>query len=96
MGDQMTSNRMYWVDAFSAKPYSGNPAVVCVISQELHDDQLQALAKEFNVSETAFISGGSGEYSIRWFTPTKELPLVGHATLAAAHVVLSELEPRFP
>jgi predicted PhzF superfamily epimerase YddE/YHI9 len=94
MGDQMTSNRMYWVDAFSAKPYSGNPAVVCVISQELHDDQLQALAKEFNVSETAFISGGGGEYLIRWFTPTKELPLVGHATLAAAHVVLSELEPR--
>ena len=84
---------VFWVDAFSAKPFGGNPAVVCVGIDGLSDTQLQHLASEFNVSESVFISGGHGEYSIRWFTPTKELPLVGHATLAAAHVVLSALEP---
>ena len=84
---------VFWVDAFSAEPFGGNPAVVCVGTDGLSDVQLQHLANEFNVSESVFISGGHGEYSIRWFTPTKELPLVGHATLAAAHVVLSALEP---
>lgn len=88
----MKSNQIFWVDAFSALPYRGNPAVVCVLEQDLRDERLQAMAKEFNVSETAFILKADDNYSIRWFTPTKELPLVGHATLAAAHVVLSELE----
>ena len=86
-------NDIFWVDAFSAAPFAGNPAVVCVGTERLSDAQLQHLANEFNVSESVFISGGDGEYSIRWFTPTKELALVGHATLAAAHVVLSVLEP---
>ena len=86
-------NDIFWVDAFSAEPFGGNPAVVCVGTDGLSDAQLQHLANEFNVSESVFIAGGDGEYSIRWFTPTKELALVGHATLAAAHVVLSVLEP---
>ncbi len=86
-------NDIFWVDAFSAEPFGGNPAVVCVGTDDLPDTQLQHLANEFNVSESVFISGDKGEYSIRWFTPTKELPLVGHATLAAAHVVFSSLEP---
>ena len=84
---------VFWVDAFSAEPFGGNPAVVCVGTDDLSDTQFQHLANEFNVSESVFISGDKGEYSIRWFTPTKELPLVGHATLAAAHVVFSSLEP---
>ena len=84
---------VFWVDAFSATPFGGNPAVVCIGTDVFSDTQLQHLANEFNVSESVFISGGDGEYSIRWFTPTKELPLVGHATLAAAHIVLSVLEP---
>ncbi len=84
---------VFWVDAFSAEPFGGNPAVVCVGIDDLSDTQLQHLANEFNVSESVFISGDKGEYVIRWFTPTKELPLVGHATLAAAHVVFSSLEP---
>ena len=88
----MKGNQIFWVDAFSAIPYRGNPAVVCVLEQELRDERLQAMAQEFNVSETAFILKADDNYSIRWFTPTKELPLVGHATLAAAHVVLSDLE----
>ena len=86
-------NDIFWVDAFSATPFGGNPAVVCIGTDVFSDTQLQHLANEFNVSESVFISGGDGEYSIRWFTPTKELPLVGHATLAAAHIVLSVLEP---
>ena len=85
---------VFWVDAFSAEPFGGNPAVVCVGIDDLSDTQLQHLANEFNVSESVFISGDKGEYFIRWFTPTKELPLVGHATLAAAHVVFSSLARR--
>lgn len=83
----------FWVDAFSATPFGGNPAAVCVGTDHLSKSQLQSLANEFNLSETTFIDGVDGRYSIRWFTPIKELPLVGHATLAAAHVVFSELEP---
>lgn len=66
-------NDIFWVDAFSAEPFGGNPAVVCVGTDGLSDAQLQHLANEFNVSESVFIAGGDGEYSIRWFTPTKEL-----------------------
>ena len=65
---------VFWVDAFSAEPYGGNPAVVCVGADDLSDMQLQHLANEFNVSESVFISGDKGEYSIRWFTPTKSFP----------------------
>jgi PhzF family phenazine biosynthesis protein len=83
----------FWVDAFSAAPFGGNPAVVCVLARELEDALLQNIAREFNVSETVFISRRGDGYDIRWFTPTVEVELVGHATLAAAHVVIGSLEP---
>ena len=86
--------RLFWVDAFSGGPFGGNPAVVCVTAEELVDDLKQAIASEVNLSETVFIRPQDEGYSIRWFTPTREVPLVGHATLAAAHIVLERLEPR--
>jgi predicted PhzF superfamily epimerase YddE/YHI9 len=81
------------VDAFSAAPFGGNPAVVCVLRHELHTNTLQSIAREFNVSETVFIARRFNDYEIRWFTPTVEVDLVGHATLAAAYVIIQELEP---
>jgi PhzF family phenazine biosynthesis protein len=85
----------FWVDAFSASPFGGNPAVVCVLERNLTDETLQKIAREFNVSETVFISrrGNHCDYDIRWFTPTVEVDLVGHATLAAAYVIMGDIEP---
>ncbi len=83
----------FWVDAFSEAPFGGNPAVVCVLARELDDVTLQNIAREFDLSETVFISRRDDGYDIRWFTPTVEVDLVGHATLAAAHVVIASLEP---
>jgi predicted PhzF superfamily epimerase YddE/YHI9 len=84
------------VDAFSEVPFKGNPAAVVLLHahDEISDAVLQAIAEELNLSETAFvrpIAGGdtSGEYSLRWFTPTNEVPLCGHATLASAHSLFS-------
>ncbi len=89
----MADVEFFWVDAFAEAAFSGNPAVVCVMREAIETDVLQAAAREFNVSESVFISGAEGRYGIRWFTPTRELPLVGHATLAAAHIVTTEIEP---
>lgn len=89
----MSQDKFFWVDAFSGMPFGGNPAVVCVLTDHRSDDYLQGLAAEFNVSESVFLLKSGDHYDIRWFTPIKELPLVGHASLAAAHVVLRELEP---
>lgn len=87
------AGEFFWIDAFADRPFSGNPAVVCLLWDAIAESSLQGLAREFNVSETCFLHGGEGEYAIRWFTPTRELPLVGHAMLAAAHAVLTCLEP---
>ncbi len=83
----------YIVDAFTDAVFSGNPAAVCPLDQWLPEATMAAIARENNLSETAFIVGESGAYAIRWFTPSIEVDLCGHATLAAAFVVFNFLEP---
>ncbi|HWA43951.1 MAG TPA: PhzF family phenazine biosynthesis protein [Hypericibacter adhaerens] len=84
---------LYLVDAFAERAFAGNPAAVCVLPAWPPESLLLAIAAELNLSETAFVVGSKGTYEIRWFTPTREVDLIGHATLAAAHVVLGEVEP---
>lgn len=85
---------IHHVDAFvTGGVFTGNPAAVCPLAEWLPDDILQAIAAENNLSETAFLVGGGGQYSIRWMTPALEVDLCGHATLASAHVVFTSLEP---
>ncbi|HET6950213.1 MAG TPA: PhzF family phenazine biosynthesis protein [Acidimicrobiales bacterium] len=76
------------VDSFTDTPYSGNPAAVCVLAGAAPVAWMQAVAAEMNVSETAFlVPRGDGDHDLRWFTPTTEVDLCGHATLASAHVL---------
>ncbi|MFA7260160.1 MAG: PhzF family phenazine biosynthesis protein [Aeromonas bestiarum] len=83
----MSIIRLFHVNAFSRQPFGGNPAVV-VLGPAQSDAQLQAMAAEFNLSETAFLSSlGAAHYRLRWFTPRVEVDLCGHGTLAAAHVL---------
>lgn len=85
----------YIVDAFSDRCFAGNPAAICLLTEQLTDAELQAIAAEFNLSETAFLQplDSAGEsWGLRWFTPTTEVRLCGHATLAAAHVLWRECE----
>lgn len=78
---------VYVVDAFTRRPFSGNPAAVCPLETWLPDAQMQAIAAEHNLAETAFVVNEPGGWRIRWFTPAVEVDLCGHATLAAAHVL---------
>lgn len=80
---------IYQVDAFTSTPFAGNQAAVCLLGDERAEEWMQSLAAEMNLSETAFVKSrdGQGEFSLRWFTPTMEVDLCGHATLAAAHVL---------
>ncbi len=78
------------VDSFTSTPFRGNPAAVCVMAGPREPEWMQAVAAEMNLSETAFVHPLDGGYALRWFTPTTEVPLCGHATLAAAHVLWSE------
>ena len=89
----MNTYKLYQVDAFAEKLFSGNPAAVCPLDSWISDDLLQKIAMENNLAETAFYVGRDGRYEIRWFTPNTEVDLYGHATLAAAHV-LFEYEDR--
>ncbi len=82
---------IYQVDAFSAGPFTGNPAAVVPLESWLSDDLLQKIALENNLSETAFFVKEEGQYHIRWFTPGVEVALCGHATLATAFVIFTEL-----
>ncbi|MCB1142691.1 MAG: PhzF family phenazine biosynthesis protein [Leptospiraceae bacterium] len=76
------------VDAFTDFPFQGNPAVVCLTKRPLEDSTMLSIAREMNVSETAFLySVGEEDYVLRWFTPKLEISLCGHATLAAAHIL---------
>ncbi|HEX6066789.1 MAG TPA: PhzF family phenazine biosynthesis isomerase, partial [Longimicrobiales bacterium] len=75
------------VDAFTAKPFAGNPAAVCVMEQPRDEQWMQNVAQEMNLSETAFLYPENSGYRLRWFTPTIEVALCGHATLASAHVL---------
>ena len=88
----------YTVDAFTAKPFAGNPAAVCLDADDLSDAARQAIAREMNLSETAFPyrPGPEGTRRLRWFTPVAEVPLCGHATLASAHVLMREAGVRGP
>ncbi|WP_160710894.1 PhzF family phenazine biosynthesis protein [Chitinophaga solisilvae] len=79
--------RFFQVDAFTGKPFKGNPAGVCILDAPLPDSTLQSIAAENNLPETAFLSKESDGYRLRWFTPTVEMKLCGHATLASAHVL---------
>jgi PhzF family phenazine biosynthesis protein len=75
------------VDAFTDAPFSGNPAAVCVMPAARDEPWMQRVAREMNLSETAFLHPDGGAYRLRWFTPTVEVALCGHATLASAHVL---------
>ncbi|MFP4094426.1 MAG: PhzF family phenazine biosynthesis protein [Cyclobacteriaceae bacterium] len=75
------------VDAFAERAFCGNPAAVCVLPEMLPDTVLQQIANEMNLSETAYLLRRENDYHLRWFTPTTEVELCGHATLASAHVL---------
>ncbi len=75
------------VDAFTDTPFRGNPAAVCVLPEPRDEGWMQAVAREMNLSETAFLLRQADGFGLRWFTPTVEVPLCGHATLASAHVL---------
>lgn len=79
--------QVFWVDAFSHKPFAGNPAAVCLMSHGLDERWMQQVAREMNLSETAFLLRDKDGFSLRWFTPETEVELCGHATLACAHVL---------
>ena len=88
--------KMFQVDAFTDKLFGGNPAAVCVLDNWLPEEQMQQIAAENNLAETAFIVTDDNGYNIRWFTPTVEVDLCGHATLAAAHVIFNHLSHTEP
>jgi PhzF family phenazine biosynthesis protein len=85
------------IDAFADRPFSGNPAAVIPLEQWLPDETLQAIAEENNLSETAFAvpTDGDADYDLRWFTPTTEVAMCGHATLASGHHLIDGPEIRF-
>ena len=80
------------VDAFTKKPFGGNPAAVVPLGSWLADETMLAIAAENNLAETAFFVKDGDRYDIRWFTPKVEVNLCGHATLASAHVIFNELK----
>ena len=79
--------KIYQVDAFTDKPFTGNPAGVCVLPGPKDDTWMQNVAREMNLSETAFLQQQADGFRLRWFTPAVEVELCGHATLAAAHTL---------
>jgi PhzF family phenazine biosynthesis protein len=83
--------QIYQVDAFTDKLFGGNPAGVCPLEEWLPDDIMQKIAMENNLSETAFFVDRFNDFEIRWFTPSTEVDLCGHGTLAAAHVIFNHL-----
>jgi PhzF family phenazine biosynthesis protein len=79
---------LYWVDAFTTTPFRGNPAAICLLDAALDEAAMQSLAFELGLAETAYVvARADGDYDLRWFTPTVEIPLCGHATLASAHTL---------
>lgn len=85
---------LYHADAFTSRPFRGNPAAICPLDEWLDDATMQDIAAENNLSETAFFVGSNGAYKLRWFTPRVEVDLCGHATLASADVVFRKIEPQ--
>ena len=84
------SVRIVQVDAFANRPFAGNPAAVCLLEQPRSEQWMRDVAREMNLSETAYLTPQDGGYHLRWFTPTVEVDLCGHATLASAHVLWQE------
>ncbi len=78
------------VDSFTSELFKGNPAAVCLLEKQMDDGWMQNIAKEMNLSETAFLLNIKDGYKLRWFTPVMEVDLCGHATLASAHVLYEE------
>ncbi|HYC94420.1 MAG TPA: PhzF family phenazine biosynthesis protein [Sphingomicrobium sp.] len=94
----MTPLPFFQVDAFAERPFTGNPAAVMPLDHWLDDAVMQAIAAENNLSETAFTvpsERGDADYELRWFTPTVEVELCGHATLAAGHILMHGQQVRF-
>src|ERR1700720_1537265 len=85
--EQKMTIPLFHVDAFTDRPFAGNPAAVCLLSSWKEDRWLQAVAREMNLSETAFLVKQPDHFDLRWFTPTVEVDLCGHATLASAHIL---------
>ncbi len=84
---------LFQVDAFTERPFTGNPAAVCPLAEWLDDSLLREVAAENNLSETAYFVGHDDKFEIRWFTPRCEVELCGHATLASAYVLFNILNP---
>src|SRR5690349_16829603 len=82
---------IYQVDAFTSEPFHGNPAAVVPLDAWLPDETMLAIAAENNLAETAFFVKSGDAFELRWFTPTVEVPLCGHATLASSYVIFNEL-----
>lgn len=82
---------LFQVDAFTSKRFGGNPAAICPLDSWLSDEQMQTIAQENNLSETAFFVKNGSNYDLRWFTPAIEVDLCGHATLATAHTLFEHL-----
>ena len=79
--------RLLQIDAFTDKPFAGNPAAVCLLERPAEERWMQSVAAEMNLSETAFLVPRGGDFDLRWFTPALEVALCGHATLASAHAL---------
>lgn len=100
-GGREMGTRIVQVDAFADRPFTGNPAGVCLLVDQPEDRWMQAVAGEMNLAETAFLRRVADGFALRWFTPTAEVDLCGHATLASAHhlwesgVLAPELTARF-
>lgn len=86
--------KTYFVDAFTNEPFKGNPAGVCLLDRELSAEKMQLIAKEIGFSETAFVkkTAENCTYSIRYFSPKKEIPLCGHATLASSKIIFDKTD----
>jgi PhzF family phenazine biosynthesis protein len=81
---------IFHVDAFTQRPFAGNPAAVCLLSGRRDEAWMQGVAREMNLAETAFLERTGRSWNLRWFTPTVEVDLCGHATLASAHILWEE------
>ncbi len=81
------SQEIFQVDSFTGVPFKGNPAGVCILSEPAEERWMQNVAREMNLSETAFLVPRENRYDLRWFTPALEVDLCGHATLASAHIL---------
>lgn len=90
--------KLFTVDAFTDKPFAGNPAAVCVMDEPLDEATMRLVAREMNLSETAFLERQGDVFRLRWFTPNVEVDLCGHATLASAHVLWEKgyIDPNQP